>query len=59
MVRTSPLPAMLPLVFAVLITGPFAAPAGAQEDKSFDLPRAVATAPGHYSCLSYSQSTAF
>jgi uncharacterized membrane protein len=44
MVRTSPLPAMLALVFAVLITGPFAAPAGAQEDKSFELPRAVAVA---------------
>jgi uncharacterized membrane protein len=39
MVRTSTLPAVLALVLAVLLAGPFASPAGAQ-DKSFSLPRA-------------------
>jgi hypothetical protein len=43
MVRTSTLPAILALVLAVLITGPFAAPAEAQ-DKFFELPRAVVVA---------------
>ena len=43
MVRTSTLPAILALVFAVLIAGPFAAPAEAQ-DKVFKLPRAVVVA---------------
>jgi len=38
MVRTSTLPAILALVFAVLMTGAFAAPADAQ-DKHFSLPR--------------------
>jgi uncharacterized membrane protein len=41
-VRTSTLPTIL-VVFAVLLTGPFAAPAEAQE-KSFDLPRAEVVA---------------
>jgi hypothetical protein len=44
MVRTSTLPAMLALVFAVLIAGPLATPAEAQEDKAFDLPRASVVA---------------
>jgi uncharacterized membrane protein len=43
MVRTSTLPAILALVFAVLMAGPFAAPAEAQ-DKVFELPRAVVVA---------------
>jgi hypothetical protein len=43
MARTLTLLAILALVFAVLITGPFAAPAAAQ-DKSFSLPRAEAMA---------------
>jgi uncharacterized membrane protein len=42
-VRTPTLAAMLALVFAVLFTGPFAAPAEAQ-DKSFSLPRAQVVA---------------
>jgi uncharacterized membrane protein len=42
MVRTSTLPTIL-VVFAVLLTGPFAAPAEAQ-DKSFELPRAEVVA---------------
>jgi uncharacterized membrane protein len=42
MVRTSTLPAIL-VVFAVLLVGPFAAPAEAQ-DKSFSLPRAEVVA---------------
>jgi hypothetical protein len=44
MVRTSTLPAMLALVFAVLFAGPLATPAEAQEDKAFDLPRASVVA---------------
>jgi uncharacterized membrane protein len=43
MVRTSTLAALLALVFAVLLAGPFAAPAEAQ-DKSFSLPRAEVVA---------------
>ena len=43
MVRTSTLPAILVVVFAVLIAGPLAAPAEAQ-DKSFELPRAKVVA---------------
>jgi uncharacterized membrane protein len=43
-VRTLTLLALLALLFAVLIAGTFAAPAQAQEDKSFGLPRAVAVA---------------
>ena len=43
MVRTSTLSALLALIFAVLITGPFASPAGAQ-DESFSLPRAEVVA---------------
>jgi hypothetical protein len=43
MVRTSTPPALLALVFAVLLAGPFAAPAEAQ-DKSFSLPRAEVVA---------------
>jgi uncharacterized membrane protein len=43
MVRTSPLPAMLALLFAVLLAGPFAAPAAAQ-GKSFELPSAYVVA---------------
>jgi hypothetical protein len=42
MVRTSTLPTIL-VVFAVLLTGPLAAPAEAQE-KSFELPRAEVVA---------------
>jgi uncharacterized membrane protein len=43
MARTLTLPAILALVFAVLLAGAFAAPAGAQ-DKSFSLPRAQVVA---------------
>src|SRR5215210_4506275 len=39
MVRPSTLPAIVALIFAVLLAGPFTAPAEAQ-DKSFSLPRA-------------------
>ena len=42
--RTSTLPAMLSLIFTVLSAGPLAAPAEAQEDKSFELPRAEVVA---------------
>lgn len=39
--RASVLPALLALLLAVLVAGPFAEPAGAQEErKSFDLPSA-------------------
>ena len=43
MVRTSTLPAILVLVFAVLMAGPLAVPAEAQ-NKDFELPRAVVVA---------------
>jgi uncharacterized membrane protein len=42
--RQSTLKAMLAFAFALLLAGPFAASAGAQEEKSFDLPSAYVVA---------------